>query len=136
MRFPLEGNVCVAELRQSGGSTDTLYGDVFSDGTDASMMSKAIATSEDVYPKDNDYVGQVEKADIDAEGRTNAIATYWPAVNSHSYVTYQIPAGSKVLAEGYIFTEVWKKNDKGLPEVGTLDEKFGRSVLPPVYFRG
>lgn len=42
VRFPLEGNVCVAELRQSGGSTDTLYGDVFSDGTDASMMSKAI----------------------------------------------------------------------------------------------
>lgn len=125
VRFPLEGNVCVAELRQSGGSTDTLYGDVFSDGTDASMMSKAIATSEDVYPKDNDYVGQVEKADIDAEGRTNAIATYWPVENSHSYVTYQIPAGSKVLAEGYIFTEVWKKNDKGLPEVGTLDEKFG-----------
>lgn len=125
VRFPLEGNVCVAELRQSGGSTDTLYGDVFSDGTDASMMSKAIATSEDVYPKDNDYVGQVEKADIDAQGRTNAIATYWPVENSHSYVTYQIPAGSKVLAEGYIFTEVWKKNDKGLPEVGTLDEKFG-----------
>lgn len=122
VRFPLEGNVCVAELRQSGGSTDTLYGDVFSDGTDASMMSKAIATSEDVYPKDNDYVGQVEKADIDAQGRTNAIATYWPVENSHSYVTYQIPAGSKVLAEGYIFTEVWKKNDKGLPEVGTLDE--------------
>ena len=124
--FSATGITAFGDLRMSGGTGKVKYETVFEDGAGATALCRAYATSGDVYGKDNDYVGQLERADMTEDGHNNVLATYWPAEASHSFAAYNgIAPGGKVIAEAYIHSMIWGRNAAGLTEPGKLRDDVG-----------
>lgn len=124
-----DSQILVTEVRQSGGKSESAYAVEFSDPIDTSFTPSA---------KDDDHVyfnqttewnsscygpGDGEPADYRRDdGRMGAARTYWPENDDTPlYVEYHdLPAGAKVTVETYMFTDLWKKDAKGIVQTGEL----------------